>query len=134
MRSRGLHRVIAIAAHFALLLAVCAPVVSRLLMIHDMGSGGASHAAAMHDIHNVMTMPDGTVMPAHPPGGKTPMDACGYCSFFAHAPISPTIVPTMAILPPLPALIISAIATEVFRPVAHAPFRARGPPHYLVVS
>jgi hypothetical protein len=134
MKSRGLHRLIAIAAHFALLMAVCAPVVSRLLMVHEMSGGRAAHASSMQHMHHRMSLPDESATSTHSPDGKSPMDACGYCSFFAHAPISPTIVPTLAVLPPLPSPKIPATVAEGLRHVTDASFRPRGPPNDLVVS
>lgn len=133
MKSSRLHRLIAAAAHLALLFAVCTPVVSRLLMVHEMG-GGTAHASAMHDMHHGMDMANGSAMPGHHPDGKAPMDACGYCSFFAHAPIAPVIVPTIAVLPPLPAPKMPTMVAEGVRHVTHASFRPRGPPADFVVS
>ncbi|TAL86195.1 MAG: DUF2946 domain-containing protein [Rhodanobacter sp.] len=134
MKPRGLHRLIAIAAHFALLLAVCAPAVSRLLVVHGMSGGSAANASSMQHMRHGPSMPDESATSTHRPDGKTPMDACGYCTFFAHAPISQTVVPTLAILPPLPTAKIPATVAEGLRHVTDASFRPRGPPTHLVVS
>jgi hypothetical protein len=127
MKFRGYRRLICVAAHLALLLAVCAPVVSRLLMPDSMvmnaramttpGNPTTTHGAAMDT--------QGT---AQHPDGKLPSDACAYCSLFAQLPYAVAVAATLATLPALPVPLFPATQVQIGDQPLLLAFRPRGPP------
>lgn len=128
MKLRGYRRLIAVAAHLALLLAVCAPVASRLLMPGNMamnaqvmttpGEPTATRNAAAMDTQGTAQHPD----------GKLPTDACAYCSLFAQLPYVVTFAATVATLPALPVPLFPTAQVKLGDQPALLAFRPRGPP------
>ena len=147
MKSWASHRVIAVAAHLALLLAVCVPVASRVMGSSVIAATAfESMAAAGHVVLLEMTVPmsAGMVMPdgstsegrqhGHHPGRRAPMDACAYCSLFAHLPCVVAFAATLATLPDLPAPTFLAQRIAVAERPVHLAFRPRGPPTILALA
>lgn len=144
MRTWGTHRLVAVVAHVALLLALCVPVASRVLMpagmnvTMDCGSMAmAGHDMAMPMVDGMMTLhagEDAGHASRHPPHGRSPGDACAYCSLFAHLPCVMAIAATLATLPQLPTWLFPASRVVLEEPSAHLAFRPRGPPQSLVFA
>lgn len=113
MTQRVFQRHMAMAAWLALLLAICMPVASRLRM------PSAAADAAMAG----MCMPDHSA-----PDAGVPLDACGYCSLFAHVPYVAMVVAGMALLPALP--VPAPVRMPYARALQHADAWSypRGPP------
>ncbi|WP_414649065.1 DUF2946 family protein [Dyella sp.] len=138
--SRAQRRWIALAAHFALLLSMCAPMVSRWLMLD--GMTGDCPAVVMDG--GAMVMPDGMTMPqtsslhldhaGQHPDGESAGDACGYCSLLAHSPLVVVVAATLATLPPLPAPTLPATDATLSEQPASLAFRSRGPPALLALA
>lgn len=128
------NRLIAAAAHLALLLAVCAPVVSRLMLPNGMVMN--DHAMMAMTISDAIAMShcpakDMASVEKHP-AGQSPVDACEYCSLFAHLPYVVAFAATLAILPALPAPAFPATRAQLGEETSHLAFRPRGPPTALV--
>lgn len=129
------NRLITVAAHLALLLALCAPFVSRL-MLPD--SRAMNHPGMTMPMSGDMTMSahlrtDVTGIENHA-DDRTPLDACVYCSLFAHLPYVVAFAATLAILPPLPAQLFPASRVCRTEPPSHLAFRPRGPPVTFVLA
>ncbi|MBE1162247.1 DUF2946 family protein [Dyella acidiphila] len=108
-------RQIAVAAWLALLLAICMPVIAR---VHMSSPSGDTTMAGM-----TMPQPD-----QHTPNSGDPLDACGYCSLFAHAPYVALLAVCMAMLPALPSPLTVKACSAPIPWRAESAFEPRGPP------
>ncbi|MEO9078209.1 MAG: DUF2946 family protein [Rhodanobacter sp.] len=129
------NRLVAVAAHLALLLALCAPFVSRL-MLPD--SGAMNHPGMTMPMSGDMTISDHPFtnvagMENHA-ADRSPLDACTYCSLFAHLPYLVAFAATLAMLPPLPTQRFLASRVWPAEQLSHLAFRPRGPPVIFVLA
>lgn len=104
-RHRPIQRLFVWLAFLAMGLASLMPVASQLAMSHPMAMGAGM--SAMDDMAGIGADCPGHMAqaeePPHADGhDRSPMDACGYCSFLAHfGGLSP--LPVVVTRPPLPA-------------------------------
>lgn len=128
------NRWIAMAAHWALWIAIVSPVVSQTLatphLPFECGSatalGALDHASDMPGM--MMTGPDAD---HHASDGLAPGDVCGYCSLFAHLPFALAFAASLATLPPLPHPPRAEPSAQPTAWRADFAFESRGPPPHL---
>ncbi|HEX7814116.1 DUF2946 domain-containing protein [Dyella sp.] len=139
MQSRAKRqRWIACLAIFAVALLAFAPGISQYLAAVralPFSADCPGHAMAGHAMAMPMDMSMGMPMQhggdtAHP--GATHGDACGYCTLFAHSPVTPTVLrlPFMAVVSPAEAPSPLPSIQGIGTPVRNA--APRGPPLFLL--
>jgi hypothetical protein len=100
------------------------------LSVAAMGAMRGTEMHGAHAMHMGMDMGGGEHgMPGHHDSGSQPMDDCGYCDLFNHAPAMPTVPPA----PAAPLLLLFAVfvlpALTRFTPLGAFPSgRPRAPP------